>query len=99
MTPEFNPQIGDIVISNFGKERYEVLSVYKDRLWLLSPRGNVVTSKRTGFSPDPIRHKRWICIPTAKYGYSSREEARKYGTTDYSMIACIPIEFEEGEGL
>lgn len=46
--------------------------------------------------PVPKKHKVWVNIyPTT--GNATREQADHYATP--SRIACIPVEFTEGEGL
>lgn len=45
----------------------------------------------------PMKHTQWLNVYSASMGYQTKELADKYAVS--GRIACIEVEFAEGEGL
>ena len=89
-------KVGDEVIGVHSGTRYTVVGAWLDNIMVPYRGDEAKVLDPKCVRKAPVRHKRWICIPTEKYGFSSHEEALKWCSKKF---ACIEIEFEEGEGL
>lgn len=90
-----------------GDGAYSVHGAYKaGGSWLCDTwKSDGSSLSRGGDHPNDLievktKHVRWLNVYTNTMGYPSREEADcADNNAAYNRIACIRIEFEEGEGL
>ena len=101
MTKDYNGdeiKVGDVV---WCAGKHTVLSIHGEWLWVMnSTTNNPTTLNASHCRKAPVRHKRWVNIyhnPSAYCPYLTKEAADKKAAP--TRIACIEIEFEEGEGL
>ena len=102
MTKDFDGneiKAGDEVVHFFSGNSYVVHGVWKNTLWVVSKdgRGYPSTVDKSVFKRPLVRHKKWINIYPIDLRHDTKEDANKAACP--RRIACIPIEFEEGEGL
>ena len=94
-------KVGDEVIGVHSGTRYTVVGAWLDNI-MVPHRGDAARILNPKcVRKAPIRHKRWVNIyldyPAYIIPHLTKEEADK--RADATRIACIPIEYEEGEGL
>ena len=91
-------KVGDDVLC---AGRHTILMIHGQWLWVLNHTTNNPTTVAVSMcTKAPVLHKRWVNIYRnhfAYYPYLTKEEADKRASP--LRIACIEIEFEEGQGL
>ena len=97
-------KVGDDVLC---AGRHTILMIYGHWLWVLNHTSQEPTTLLACYcTKAPVRHKRWVNFYPVDEEWEAddfmrphktREEADK--RADARRIACIPVEYEEGEGL
>ena len=93
-------EVGDEVIGVHSGTRYTVVGAWLDNIMVPYRGDEAKVLDPKCVRKAPVRHKRWVNIyhtPSGYAPYLTREEADKKAAP--TRIACIKIEFEEGEGL
>lgn len=102
MTEE--PKVGETWIGNLSYKEKIILFVGNNVIVVKNEQGDEYNYSKTRWALDhtrkPVKQKRWINIyPSCNSSspYSTKEEADKWATGD--RIACVEVEFVEGQGL
>ena len=104
MTKDFDGnkiEVGDAVIGIRSGKRYTVVGAWLDSIMVPDRGDRAVALDSKWFRKAPVRHKRWVNIYPDSFAciipHLTKEVADKIASP--LRIACIPIEYEEGEGL
>ena len=93
-------EVGDEVIDVHSGTRYTVVGAWLDNIMVPYRGDEARILAPMCVRKAPVRHKRWVNIYRNQFTYYphlTKEAADKGASTN--RIACIPIEYEEGEGL